>query len=288
MNKSYSMINHKASTSIILVILFIQIFSQDLEAIKKDLSLCNANINKNTCTSVRLYSGYYKCCKLTTETILGTVSFCSAQVPELIKVLELKTTKAINKEAFGITKYRYGYEHNLNPNDIKMRTIYECSDEKSIIEYGYDAYTSEDIEILRSDEHCLNYIYGYRIFSSKQECYDSVLLQSSKDVGLSCGYFKYTLKYSDGSSDEIESCGIFNRDLIKQKNIDGKSKENIQSFVNSYKDEGKIVVSYEVNLSNKEGQYIVYDSATDGITSSNSSINIALNYLLFLIIILLI
>ena len=107
-------------------------------------------------------------------------------------------------------------------------------------------------------------------------------------MGLSCGYFKYTLKYSDGSSDEIESCGIFNRDLIKQKNIDDKSKESYQSFINSNKDEGKIVVSFEVNLSNKEGQYIVYDSATDRITSSNSNKNLTLNYLLFLIIILLI
>ena len=282
------MFNHKVTFGIFLAILFIRISSLDSEAIKKDISLCSNNKNTNTCSSVHLYTGYYHCCKLTSETVFSSISFCSALFIGINKIWELKTTKALNKEIFGITKYRYGYEHDLNPDYIKLRLIYECIDGKSINEFGYDTYTSEDIEILQSDEHCLNYIYNNRIFSSKEECYDSVLLPSSKDVGLSCGYFKYTLKYSDGSSDEIESCGIFNRDLIKQKNIDDKSKESYQSFINSNKDEGKIVVSFEANLSNKEGQYIVYDSVTDSITSSNSKKNLTLNYLLFLTIILLI
>ena len=283
------MIKNKALVSIVFIILFIQISSQalDIEKIRKDSELCQAHKDKNSCTSVRLYSGFYQCCKATTEFLDQSLSFCSVQVPQISeynKVLELKTTKAIFKETFGITKYRYGYEHNLNPDDIKMRMAYECANGKILFEFGYDKYTQEDIEILQSDEHCLDYMYGYRMFTSKQECYDSVLLRSSIEAGLSCGYFKYTLKYSDGTTLNIESCGIFNRDLINQQNLDNKSKESIQTFVNSNKGDGKIVLSYEVNLSNKEGQYIVYDSALDRITSSNSSRNLTFNYLLFIII----
>ena len=288
------MSNHKASISIIFFILFILISSQnlDLEKIIKDSQLCSNHTDKTSCSSVRLYSGYYQCCKVTTNVMAFSYSFCSVQITpisEYNRIMEMETTKAIFKETFGMSKYGYLSSQGINPEYLKLRMTYECADGQAISEFGYDTYTQEEIDILQSDEHCLNYVYGFSIFSSKQECYDSVLLPSSIKVGLSCGYYKYKIKYSDGSTFELESCGIFNRDSIKQQNLDDKSKDSFKSFVNSNKGDGKIVLSYEVSLSNKEGQYIVYDSALDRITSSsNSSRNLFFNYFLFIILILLV
>ena len=73
---------------------------------------------------------------------------------------------------------------------------YDCPDGKVTTKFGYDTYTEEEIDILQSDEHCLDYLYNYRTFSSKQECYDSLLLPSSINLGLTCGYYKYSIKYS--------------------------------------------------------------------------------------------
>ena len=92
------MFNHKVTFGIFLAILFIRISSLDSEAIKKDISLCSNNKNTNTCSSVHLYTGYYHCCKLTSETVFSSISFCSALFIGINKIWELKTTKALNKE----------------------------------------------------------------------------------------------------------------------------------------------------------------------------------------------
>ena len=289
------MINHKTSFGVIIIMLFIQIYTQtlDLDSLTEDIKLCQAHQDKTSCKSVQLNSGYYQCCKMTTSVSSFSVSLCSAQITpisEYKRLMEMESTKAIFKESFGIVKYGYGYSQGINADSIKSTLTYDCADGQVTTELGYDTYTEEEIDILESDEHCLDYTLGYRTFSSKQECYDSLLLPSSINVGLSCGYYKYSIKYSDGSTYEIESCGIFNKDLLGQKSLDQQSKDSFKSFVNTNKDGDKIVLSYEVSLSNKEGQYLVYDSASDRITSSssNSSGNLALNYLLYIILSLLI
>ena len=289
------MINHKASLGLIIIILFIQISSQDLDLdeLIKDSNLCTQHKDTTSCSSVQLHSGYYQCCK-TNITVAGmSISSCGPQmtpISEYTRVMEMPSIKAIYKESFGIAKYHNDNEV-INPNNIKMTTTYECPDGQVTTKFGYDTYTDEEIDILQSDEHCLDYMFNYREFSSKQECYDSLLLPSSISAGLSCGYFKYTIKYSDSSTYEIESCGIFNKDLLGQKSLDDQSKNGFKSFVKSNKEGGKVVLSYEVSLSNKEGQYLVYDSSVDRITSSspsNSSGNLTLNYLLYILLSLLI
>jgi len=290
------MINHKASISIIIIMLLIQIFSQnlDINALSEDNKLCMQHTDKTSCSSVQLKSGYYQCCKLSSYFAGFSDSICSPQITpisEFKRIMEMASTKAIYKESFGIVKYRIEYGQGVDPDSIKFTMTYDCVDGKVTTKFGYDTYTEEEIDIFQSDEHCLDYTLGYRSFSSKQECYNSLLLPSSTKVGLTCGYYKYSIKYSDGSNYEIESCGIFNKDLLGQKSLDEKSKESFKSFVNTNKENGKIVLSYEVSLSNKEGQYLVYDSAVDGITSSsnsNSSGNLILNYFLYILLSLLI
>ena len=151
-----------------------------------------------------------------------------------------------------------------------MTLDYECIDGNFIFNYGYDIFTDEEITLLKSDNHCLRYNYNQDIFTSKEDCYNSVLLQSSKDEGLSCGYFEYNLKYSDGSSETIKSCGIFNKELINYNQLDQKTKETVKNFVTDNTETGKTITSYEVNLSDNDGNSLVYNSLSETVSNENS------------------
>ena len=76
------MINHKASISIIIIMLLIQIFSQnlDINAISEDIKLCTQHTDKTSCSSVQLKSGYYQCCKVTSYFYGYSIPICSPQI----------------------------------------------------------------------------------------------------------------------------------------------------------------------------------------------------------------
>ena len=40
-----------------------------------------------------------------------------------------------------------------------MTLDYECIDGSFIFHYGYDTFTDEEINLLKSDNYCLRYIY---------------------------------------------------------------------------------------------------------------------------------
>jgi len=257
---------------IIFLLLFIQVLSQTNGELEKDATLCSSHADKDTCSEVQLISDIYQCCllKITTSAI-SNFKICGIQVKPIStfkKQMELPSTKALNKEIFGYIIYNYDF--GTSPNYYKMNLDYECADGSFTFLYGYDTFTSEEIDILKSDNHCLRYIYNQDIFSSKEDCYDSVLLQSSKDQGLSCGYFEYNFKYSDGSTDTIKSCGIFNQDLVNYNQLDQKTKETIKTFVQDNTEEGKTITSYKVNLSDNKGNSLVYDSLSEEVSNENS------------------
>lgn len=192
--------------------------------------------------------------------------------------MERETTKALYKEI-------WGYVTNNMIQSSKIEMTYFCKDGTASTRFGFDTYTDEEIKILKSKNHCMSYFYGYNTFASKEECFNSEILPSSKKVGLSCGYYEFNIKFSDGTSKNIKSCNIFNKDVITNGHLDDKSKESFESFVNSNTDNDKIALSYVVEFSDDKGNSIVYDSLTQSINknSNNSQKMISLvNYLLFI------
>ena len=133
------------------------------------------------------------------------------------------------------------------------------------------------MDILLSENHCMNYFYGFNDFTTKEECFNAVILPSSEEVGLSCGYFEFNIKYSDGTSESIKTCNIFNKDILSNNYLDDKSKESYKNFVSTNSEDNKVVVSYVVAFSDDKGNKIVYDSLTDSINpNTNSGKNISL------------
>ena len=155
--------------------------------------------------------------------------------------------------------------------------------------FGFDTYTSEEIKVLQDENHCLNYFYGLNIENqTKQNCFNAVILQSSKDAGLTCGYYEFNIKYSDGTSENFKTCHLFNNAAISRGQLDERTKESFQSFVKDNQDNGKYVVSYKVALSDKNGNSVEYDSLTQSLSKSSSTIiTPMIKYLVFIYLLLL-
>ena len=215
-------INQKFSFCLLIIMLGKQILTQYSEEIMLEAQTCFANKDLNTCSSVKLTSGIYQCCKasitayLSTSSTSSTITSCSIQMPPIKlykEEVERESTKAYYKEAWGYVV------NNVVTGAAggKVEKTYNCKDGTATMRFGFDTYTEEEIEILQSDEHCLAYFYGLNEFTTKEDCFNSVILPSSKKVGLSCGYFEFDIKFSDGTSKNLKSCNIFNKDIITNK-----------------------------------------------------------------------
>ena len=264
-------VNHRIFSYLVLFSLFCKIIPQNYQAISNDISLCIANKDINTCSNVQLSSGVYQCCKVTSTTYYTSVSFCSVQVTPITsfkQMMEDKSTKAYLKEISGYVIY--GYTNSVSQEYLKSKTEYQCKDGTATYLFAYDTYTNDEINLFKSGKHCMKYFYDNYLLNSKDDCFNSEITQASKDAGLSCGYYEYNIKYSDGTSESYKSCNIFNKAMIDYEKVDDKTKENFETFVSTNQNDEKIVLSYSVQFSDSSGSKFVYDSISQKITVSGN------------------
>ena len=264
---------------LIYVMLFSQILNKKYEDIIDDTIKCTSHLETNTCPSVELSLNLLQCCKVAITIYNGeqiyTNIMCSVAVNPIKtfqEELEKATTKALLKEMWGYSLYN---PNSAVPSSLKTITDYSCKDGSFSLKYGFDTYTDDEIEIFKGRNHCLSYFYGFNEFSSKEKCYNALILPSSEKVGLSCGYFEFTIKFTDNTSVSIKTCDIFNKDVITNGHLDDKTKESFQNFVTANSQEGKIALNYVVSFSDNKGNNVVYDSLTQNIiTDSGNSISL--------------
>ncbi len=278
---------------LIYVMLFSQILNKKYEDIIDDTIKCTSHLNTDTCPSVELSLNLLQCCKVEMtvyigEEIISTSTMCSVAINPIKtyqEELEKDTTKALFKEMWGYSLYN---PNSGIPSSMKTLTDYTCKDGSFSLKFGFDTYTDDEIEILKGGNHCLSYFYGFNQFTSKEKCYNALILPSSEKSGLSCGYFEFTIKFTDGTSVSIKTCDIFNKDVITNGHLDDKTKESFQNFVNANSQEGKIALSYVVSFSDNKGNNVVYDSLTQSIkTDSGNNISL-IRSILFITLLLLI
>ena len=283
-------INQRIISYLVLFSLFCQIIPQNYQAITNDISLCLANNDENTCSNVKLSSGVYQCCKVTTINYYTSLSFCSVQVTPISlfkQMMEDKSTKAYYKEISGYVIY--GLANSANQEYLKNKMEYQCKDGTATYLFAYDTYTNDEINLFKSGNHCMKYFYYNSLLNSKDDCFNSEITQASKNSGLSCGYYEYNIKYSDGTSESFKSCNVFNKAMIDYGKLDDKTKENFETFVSSNQNGDKIVLSYSVVFSDSSGSKFAYDSISQKITvngndeTNNSVIHSISKYLTLII-----
>ena len=80
---------------------------------------------------------------------------------------------------------------------------------------GYDTYTTNEQNILKNSNHCLNKFYS-KVFNNNYDvgkCEEGLLLDSSKTTGIECGYFLFNAKINSEKSLEYKTCYLFNLDF---------------------------------------------------------------------------
>lgn len=277
-------------------------FPESIRNFMESLEKCQeAGEDKELCFSKTslLNTPNYQCCILEYIDHEGKEVNCSLTGQPIEKIKEQKNSiklQAFIKEIVGFQIYKMDF----NATELRHIQKYDCHDGNFEIRYGYEEYSSDDKVKLKSDKHCLRYFYSPSLdpynfkdnFPTNSDCYNADLLQSSKEVGVKCGYSEFNIKFLDGKSEVYKTCYFYDSDAVKTKSYDEQSTINFDQYVMMVT-QGQYL-SYTVEISDDSGNKLKYDSLTKEVTvpsTSNSSSkgvkDYKSKYLLLLILILL-
>jgi len=221
---------------------------------------CGEADTKDQCLAIINPEKYYQCCYVITKTDFLNSESCS-KYPKVIetyqKITKSSQYKACLKELYGV------YLYNGNP-DIKSKMNINCNNGELTISLGYDTYTKNEQNILENENHCLNkntlklLDYNYDI----GKCEKGLLLESSKSVGLECGYFLFNIKINSEKSLTYKTCNIFNLDILSNEiAMDPKIfNKQVESIINTHNYSS--FESYNAEFYDIKGRKIKYDSTT--------------------------
>ena len=146
----------------------------------------------------------------------------------------------------------YDYEQE-RLNDMKEQLDVECKDsQKFTFKAGYDEYTEEDKEILRSKESCLYYTYESvrKNFQVSHDCKTGKVLDSSKKAGIECGNVEISFQ-SPGASGVLNTCFLFSHDFYSKNTLPKGAEEVIKYYLY---DEGDLnIEKFSISVSDGNG-----------------------------------
>jgi hypothetical protein len=161
--------------------------------------------------------------------------------------------------------------YNLHIPDYKME--YTCPKNSYTLNYGQGSFTQEEIDIIKSENYCLRLYYeglyqlGYvsdfvtnERTITKDICMNGLTLPNSKN---SCGYASFNFKLADGTTKTVSTCMMLSSAFYETKNLDKLLEEDFKQF-NSFGDES--IVSFDVEMTNKDGKVLSYNSLTGTVT----------------------
>ena len=252
-----------------IIILLISIYSNCQGQIENnennDEKLCNeVDYNNNDCWSVELKSKNNICC-LTNEpnynNLSEIITQCSIISYEDFNIYSNPKLKAMIREINGFNSID-SFNEELN-NDIDTYFEFEALCKDGNISYNSDEskYTNEEINILKSNTHCLYYYSNsYEITSiTKEKCFNANLLESTKDEGIECGYYNFEITYDGEIKKNIQTCYLLNLDNLNTKQLDNFIQNEMDSFVNIYSEYKSI--SYEIEIFGPDGNSFKYNKA---------------------------
>ena len=200
---------------------------------------------------------------------------CSAVFTNYVSQSMMKQIESIAIEDYGILK---AY---LNIDIPRLREDIKCSKAKASYEFGGYSYTSNDLQKLKSKNHCLYYYYnsiGENLFSetsisiSKDKCIKAESLDVTKSADIYCAYADVAILYADGSKNEFKTCYFLPSESIKSKKLDPTTESALQKVSQREAAKtGKTVDEYEAKLVDKNGRSITYNSKDGVIAASNGN-----------------
>lgn len=222
---------------------------------------CGEASTKDQCLAITNPKQNFQCCYMITKIDEISAETCqefTENIESFKKFINLNSYKAVLKEEFGYLKYVQ------DQSIAKTETNANCKNGQFSISIGYDVYSQNELTILKDSNLCLNKYY-LKITNKDYDvgkCEEGLLLDSSKSVGLECGYFLINAKINSEKSISYKTCFFFNLDYLS--GLTTIEPETFDSLVQS------IVLthgyssfeSYTVEFYDVKGKKVTYDSTT--------------------------
>ena len=258
------------------------LFGSEYENIDK----CSRQEDTSACASVSLPGSVYQCCKYSItyydqDGVDGPNTYCSVFVKNRISDQEIEASKKIYKESLGFIYSNM--ESSLTIEEIPGNVIkFECPTQTIEYDYRLTDITDEDKAVFKKDNYCLRYYYqglmdlgilpdGVLSFGKKtitqSDCFNAVLTPSSENIS-TCAYASYTFKLTNGNTYPINTCLYISKSSFNTKELDKHLKEYFQGYSNI---NGVTIQSYNIEISNKNGEKLSYDSLTNSLKTGSSS-----------------
>ena len=233
---------------------------------------CGEASTKDQCLAITNPKQNYQCCYMTVKADEQKAEICQefTENIELVKkTINSNSYKAVLKEMFGYLKYVYGL--SIPKTEINAN----CKNGQFSISTGNDVYSQNEQTILKNSNHCFNKFY-LKIANKDYDigkCEEGLLLDSSKSVGIECGYFLINAKINSEKSISYKTCFFFNLDYlsgittVEADNFDNLVLSIVQSLgYSSFQ-------SYTVEFYDVKGKKVTYDSTTKKIIIDDPDAN---------------
>ena len=238
--------------------------------------------NKDQCTSISINSKGYECCKRTQKSYYHyrpQASTTDKEECSLFYSQFLSQSMMRQNEVMSIEEYGF---HGLFFYDLLNISIeITCNSSSSYYDLANYNYTDKEKQILKSPNHCLYYFYNTsktngqnKTSITKDICFNAETLDITKKENIYCSYYEYTITFEDKSKTETKTCYLVPSENFKFGKLDSTSEESLYYVVDSQKNKtGKNVTNYEVKISNKNGETILYNINGDNVFNFCYSIN---------------
>ena len=241
-----------------------------------DKIFCENSDSSEPCQS-RILTGGRLCCDIHEETADETQESCEVKTTLEEQKRIVGSSEVINKELGGLQIYNSKYGGvagstvEERKDDIRRTITITCSSWSYSVNIIDDhEYTTEDIAILQSDNHCLSYFNPYlkhtgsnRRAVTRETCYKASLLPSTIRSGISCGYMEIDIK-EPLATEKRTTCFLYDPNVANNKVLDEATRLNMNTMTRKIEDDN---INYNYTIYKSNGKGYSYDSLTAKVTN---------------------
>lgn len=228
----------------------------------------------DTCQDIGLVDTSLQCCNVKVSKF--GQQFANLCMNSIYPTPKLDTFKdiipkfdAVYKEAIGFVLYGQATKisdvmtqidpllDQFAPIDITL----DCKDRD--LSFTYDKISEADKKKLKSENNCLYYTYQSFIDPSKKlnsNCGNGVITDTIKNEGFSCGYYGFKINVQGKTTQEFNTCFLFNHEIYDQ--INGIT--NFQKLVDELNEIVELIttdqVSFDIDIHDGSGYKYSYNS----------------------------
>ena len=231
---------------------------------------CTSSLPR-TCRDVQL-SGDRLCCEIFETNADEIQETCEVKTTKEAQMSIVGSSKIINKEFAGLAIYNeeYGgmYGGNITERTFEVqRTItITCATWNFSVNIVDGEYSEDEINILQSDKHCLSYFNPYlkhtinnRRKVTRDICYKALLLPSTKQSGISCGYMEIDIKEPNGKEEKRTTCFLYDTKVASSKTLDESTRLNFNDMTKKNENDE---INYNFTIYGPQGKGYTYSSKT--------------------------